>query len=89
MKTMILAAIAALSLGMGTAVAQGEGGPTASALDWQAANGNPSISGTKWFALSPAARAARVQQLQQQAAAAIFGTPSGSAVAQSSTNPRS
>jgi hypothetical protein len=67
MKTMILAAAAVVALGMGTAFAEGEGGPTAGGLEWQAANGNPTIPATEWFAMTPAAREARVQQLQQQA----------------------
>lgn len=85
MKTMILAA--AMALAMGTAYADGVGGQTASALRWQAANGNPEIPRTERFALSPAARSARVQQMQEQAAATIWGAPSGNAVAQSSAKP--
>ena len=47
MKTMILAAAAVVALGMGTAFAEGEGGPTAGGLEWQAANGNPTIPATE------------------------------------------
>lgn len=83
MKTVILAALAAVTLGVGPALAGEGGGRTAGALQWQAANGNPTIPATEWFALSPAQREARVQQLQQQAAAAVFPgrAGSGSAVA--------
>jgi len=44
---------------------------TAGALERQAASGNATIAGTEWFTLSPTARVARVQQLQQQAACGI------------------
>ena len=89
MKTMILAAVAVVALGMGTAFADGEGGPTAGGLEWQAANGNPTIPATEWFAMTPAAREARVQQLQQQAASALWPglTQNGNAVAQGNANP--
>ena len=88
MKTMMLAAVAVVALGMGSAFAEGNGGATAGALQWQAANGNPDISGTEWFALSPAGRAALVQQRQQRALAALRPdlAQSGNAVAQSSAN---
>src|ERR1700722_9507032 len=89
MKTMILAAVAVVALGMGTAFAEGEGGPTAGGLEWQAANGNPTIPATEWVAVAPGAREARVQQLQQQAASALWPglTQNGNAVAQGSANP--
>ena len=88
MKTMILAA-AVVALGMGSAFAEGEGGPTAGGLEWQAANGNPTIPATEWFAMTPAAREARVQQLQQQAASALWPglTRHGNAVAQGNAIP--
>jgi len=86
---MILAAVAVAALGMGPAFAEGEGGPTASGLEWQAANGNPAIPATEWFAMTPAAREARVQQLQQQAAAALWPgvAANGNALAQGRANP--
>jgi hypothetical protein len=90
MRTLILAAVAVAALGVSSAFAEGEGGPTAGGLEWQAANGNPTIPATEWFAMTTAAREARVQQLQQQAAAALWPglTQNGHAVAQGNANPR-
>jgi hypothetical protein len=55
MKTMIIAAAAVLALGVGSAAyADGEGGATATGLQWQARNGNATVPATEWFAASRA-----------------------------------
>ena len=56
MKTMIIAAAAILSLGVGsTAYAESEG-PTATGLEWQARNGNARVPASEWFSATPAQR---------------------------------
>jgi hypothetical protein len=56
MKTMMIAA-AVLALGIGSAAyAEGEGRASATALQWQARNGNATIPATEWFAATPARR---------------------------------
>lgn len=65
MKTMILAAAAVLAIGAGSAFAEGEGGATAEALQWQAENGNPRVPATEYFAQH------RNQVRQQQGYAAV------------------
>lgn len=62
MRTLLLAAAAALSLGVASAyAADGSEGGTAVARQWQALNGNPTIPATSYFAQKPA--------VQQQATA--------------------
>jgi hypothetical protein len=57
MKTTILAAAAVLILGVGSAAyADGEGGASATGLQWQARNGNATVPATEWFAATPAQR---------------------------------
>ena len=57
MKTMIIAAAAVLALGVGSAAyADGEGGASATGLQWQARNGNATVPATEWFAATPAQR---------------------------------
>jgi hypothetical protein len=58
MKTMILAAAAVLTLGVGPAAYAGEGngGASRTGLRWQARNGNATVPATEWFAATPAQR---------------------------------
>lgn len=79
MKMIVLALAAVAALGASPTFADGSGGTTAGYERWQAANGNPTIPATDWYRMSPPQRIARVQLLQQQQAAAIWGpAPRGS-----------
>lgn len=72
MKTTILAAAAIAALGIVSARAEGNGGAPAGSAMRQAANGNPEIPATQWFAMSPAARQAMIKQLQERQAATLW-----------------
>ena len=69
LKTMIIAAAAVMALSVGSAAyAEGEGGVTASGLQWQGRNGNARVPATEWFAANAALR----QQLSHQYAGATY-----------------
>jgi hypothetical protein len=75
MKTIILAAAAVAALGCLPAFAEGNGGTFSGSDRWQGANGNPTIPGTEWYNMNQAQRDAKVHQMQQQQAGAIWGSP--------------
>jgi hypothetical protein len=66
MKTMFLAALAAMALGASTVAyaGEGEGGQTAGALEWRAQNGDAAVPATKWFAATPTQRQMLSRQYQ-------------------------
>jgi hypothetical protein len=69
MKTMIIAAATVLALGFGSAAyAEGEGGATATGLQWQAQNGNARVPANQWFT----ANAGQRDLLSHQYAGATF-----------------
>jgi hypothetical protein len=66
-SSMILAAATVIGLGVGSAAyAEGEGGATATSLEWQARNGNATVPATEWFAANPAQREALSHQYAGQ-----------------------
>ena len=57
---------------VGSAHAEGNGGPLTGSDHWQTIMGNPTIPATEWFAMTPAQRQARVRQLQLAADKALW-----------------
>jgi hypothetical protein len=76
MKTMTtIFAVAVAVLGSSAAYAEGNGGAPTGYETWQTANGNPTIPATQWFAMTPEQRVAKVQQMQQRQADALWPEP--------------
>ena len=72
MKRIILAGAAVMTLGVGTAFADGPGAPSAIYTQWFAAACMPTVPATQWYAMTPQARLAMVQRMQQVAAASVW-----------------
>ena len=70
MKTMMIVAAMALTLGVGSTAyaSDGGGGPTATSLAWEAANGSARVPATQWFK----ANAAQRQRLSRTYAGVVY-----------------